>query len=182
MTDQMFAPCLFQENAEVVQIGTSSFNRKWLTQAYGKDKVSPFFENPVICSGSTIGNQDAIETYLRAMVAEYDTTLCKSKGCDQGFHNYLYYSGKLNADSGDVEGISKVIVHEQGKGIINNLGALRTKPLQEWGMYDAEKQLVLNWDGSTSPVAHQYDRDKEVNIMVKAKKRQFDQLWKSSNK
>lgn len=82
-------------------------------------------------------------------------------------------------DSGsNIEGISKIVVHEQGKGIINNLGALRTKPLSEWGLYDAEKKLVLNWDGSVSPVAHQYDRDKEANIMVKGKKRQFEQQWR----
>jgi len=117
------------------------------------------------------------------MVAEYDTTLCKSKGCDQGFHNYLYYSGKLGAtDGSSVEGISKVIVHDQGKGIINNVAALRDKPLKELGLYNAEKQLVLNWDGTTSAVAHQYDRDKEANIMVKGKKRQFEQKWRASKK
>jgi len=173
----------FGENADVVRIGTSRFNRSWLITAYGEKNVSPYFEKPVICSGSTIGNQDAIETYLRAMVAEYDTTLCKSKGCDQGFHNYLYYSGKLGAtDGSSVEGISKVIVHDQGKGIINNVAALRDKPLKELGLYNAEKQLVLNWDGTTSAVAHQYDRDKEANIMVKGKKRQFEQKWRASKK
>lgn len=173
-----------QENADAVKIGKSRFNRGWLITAYGEKAVSPYFEKPIICSGSTIGNQDAIETYLRAMVTEYDATLCKSKGCDQGFHNYLYYSGKLVAvdSESNVEGISKVIVHDQGKGIINNLAALRDKPLSEWGMYDAERKLVLNWDGSTSAVAHQYDRDKEVNIMVKGKKRQFDKQWKASQK
>ncbi|KAL9182721.1 hypothetical protein ACHAXT_004000 [Thalassiosira profunda] len=176
---------LFGENAEAVTIGTSNYNRRWLNEAYGKKAVEPFYDKPVICSGSTIGNEDAIETYLRAMVAEYDATLCKSKGCDQGFHNYLYYSGKLGLeDSGSaaVEGIAKVVVHEQGKGIINNLGALRTKPLKERGMYDAEKEIVINWDGSTSAVAHQYDRDKEVNVMVKGKKRQFEQKWKANKK
>jgi hypothetical protein len=170
---------LFGENADVVSIGTSDYNRKWLITAYGRKVVSPYFKEPVICSGSTIGNQDAIETYLRAMVAEYDATLCKQKGCDQGFHNYLYYSGKLGTVNNESknEGISKIIVHEQGKSIINNLGALRTKPLKEWGLYDTEKQLILNWDGTTSAVAHQYDRDKEANMMVKGKKRAFNQKW-----
>ena len=49
-------------------------------------------------------------------------------------------------------------------------------------MYDAEKQLVLNWDGSTSAAAHQYDRNKEVSIVVKTKKRQFEQQWKALRK
>jgi len=172
---------LFGENADAVRIGTSNYNRRWLNTAYGEKNVKPFYDKPVICSGSTIGNQDAIETYLRAMVAEYDTTLCKQKGCDQGFHNYLYYSGKLEK-SLNTEGISKIIVHEQGKGIINNLGAMRTKPLTEWGLYDSKRELVLNWDGTTSRVAHQYDRDKEANIMVKNKKKQFERQWKAANK
>mmetsp|Transcript_1744 Transcript_1744/g.3821 ORF Transcript_1744/g.3821 Transcript_1744/m.3821 type:complete len:706 (+) Transcript_1744:99-2216(+) len=175
---------LFGENADAVRIGTSNYNRNWLIQAYGRSNVSQYFEEPVICSGSTMGHQVAIETYLRAMVAEFDATSCKSKGCDQGFHNYLYYSGKLGKEgSGNhVEGISKVIVQEQGKGIINNLAALREKTLQEWGLYDPSKELVLNWDGSTSAVAHQYDRDKEVNLMVKGKKKIFEENWNSSKK
>lgn len=168
-----------QENADAVRIGTSDYNRKWLTTAYGRKAIEPFLEEPVICSGSTIGNQDAIETYLRAMVAEYDATLCKQKGCDQGFHNYLYYSKKLDPAGGGAEGISSLTVHEQGRGIINNLGALRTKPLREWGMYDPERALVLNWDGSTSRVAHQMDRDKEVNAMIKLRKKEFEQKLKT---
>ncbi len=165
-----------------MRIGTSSFNRGWLITAYGEKAVLPYYQKPVICSGSTIGNQDAIETYLRAMVAQFDTTLCKTKGCDQGFHNYLYYSGKLGkaGSKGSIEGISEVIVHDQGKGIINNLAALRMKPLSEWGLYDAKRELVLNWDGSTSAVAHQYDRDPEVTVMVKKRKQQFESTWKAS--
>jgi len=34
------------------------------------------------------------------------------------------------------------------------------------------KQLVLNWDATTSAVAHQYDKDKEATIVIKRKKRQ----------
>ena len=71
-------------------------------------------------------------------------------------------------------------VHAQGHGIINNLAALRDKPLSELGLYDAEREVVLNWDGSISAVAHQYDRDKEVNAMVKRKKRLFEQNWKEA--
>ena len=60
---------IFQENRDEVRIGTSNYNRKWLITAYGQDNVKPYFEEPVICSGSTIGHQIAIESYLRAMVS-----------------------------------------------------------------------------------------------------------------
>ena len=110
-------------------------------------------------------------------------TKCKSKGCDQGFHNYLYYSGQLGDETeSSTKGISKVIVHAQGEGIINNLAALRDKPLSKWGLYNAETELVLNWDGSTSAVAHQQDQNEETNKMVKAKKQYFKQHWKEGHR
>ena len=65
---------------------------------------------------------------------------------------YLYYSQKLNQAST----IRRIVVWEQGRGMINNLGALRTKTLEEWGNYDPETHLVYQWDGETlSPVVHQ---------------------------
>jgi hypothetical protein len=115
-----------------------------------------------------MGEKVAIESYLRGMVAQFEKTKCKSKGCDQGFHNYLYYSGGLQ----NVQGIREVKVFEQGKGIINNLGVLRSKPLKERGLLDDEMR-VLNWDKSISAVAHQWDRDDELNKHVKGKRLQF---------
>jgi hypothetical protein len=42
--------------------------------------------------------------------------------------------------------------------------------------------LVLNWDGTTSAVAHQYDRDTEVAAMVRGRKRQLESAWRASKK
>ena len=156
-------------------ISKSSFNSRWLKTAYGMDKVQPFFDKPIICSGSTMGQQVALEPYLRAMIAQFDETKCKLKGCDQGFHNYLYYSKALS----NVKGIREVIEFEQGTGIINNLGVLRVKPLREWGLLD-ENNTVLNWDKSVSAVAHQYDRDQELNNHYKAIRKDYtDKFWAS---
>ena len=162
-----------QENAEASTIGTSKWNKNWLITAYGQSSVSSFFSNPIICSGSTMGETVALESYLRAMVHQFDTTKCVNKGCDQGFHNYLHYSRDLE----HTEGIEKVVVFEQGKGIINNLGVLRNKPLRERGLLNDE-MTVLNWDGSISYVAHQFDRDDELNKFVKDKRQGFLMRWK----
>lgn len=54
------------------------------------------------------------------------------------------------------------MVWEQGKGIINNLGALRTKAFEDWGFYNPATSEVYNWDGNLSPVVHQFDRDKHL--------------------
>jgi hypothetical protein len=85
-------------------------------------------------------------------------------GADQGFHNYLYYSNKL----ANAKTIRSIIVQDQGSAIINNLGALRTKELGEWGNGKLVEKTetngkvsnirVLNWDGEISPVVHQFDR------------------------
>merc|ERR1712238_360973 len=58
---------------------------------------------------------------------------------------------------------------EQGKGILNNLGALRTKSFFDWGFYDKEHHAVYNWDGTLSPVAHQWDRDKNLHSYYNGK-------------
>jgi hypothetical protein len=149
----------FGENSRATRLGKSTKNMNWLRRSYGEETLNAMRLKPTICSGSTMGEQVAIETYLRAMVNEWDETDIKMTGADQGFHNYLYYTGKLtNSDT-----ISKLVVWEQGKGIINNLGALRTKTFAEWGFYNEKTHEVYNWDGTLSPVAHQWDRDKHLH-------------------
>lgn len=117
----------------------------------------------ILCSGSTIGEQVAIESYLRAMIQQFDITKCIMKGCDQGMHNYLYYNGTLLNTSG----IREVIAVEHGKGNVLNLSVLRSKSLTEWGLYDPEKQIVFNWDKTVAPIVHQFDRDAELSQFVR---------------
>ena len=127
----------------------------------------------VICSGSTIGEQVAIKPYLQCMVAQYDATKCKRKGCDQGFHNYIFHQSQLD----NTEGIEKIVSVKQGHGAVNNLSILRTKPLSEQGLYDSNKQLVLNWDGAVSPVVHQYDRDEELKLVMRKRLNDLLNEW-----
>lgn len=126
-----------------------------------------------------MGEQSAIEAYLRAEVAESDESKTVIFGADQGFHNYLYYSNKMaNADA-----ISQILVQDQGLGIVNNMGALRDKPLDEWGngkMVERteDKITIHNWDGTVSPVVHQYDRHKELSKWWLRKRLQvFQRRW-----
>jgi hypothetical protein len=164
---------LYEEHAST-PIGKSSFNSQWLRQAYGPQVATAMKEHTVICSGSTIGEQAALEPYLRAMIAQYDATLCKRKGCDQGFHNYMAYNnvlddiGSNNNHEGEAVAIDVVLV-EQGHGAINNLGILRAQKLSELGLYDPTQKLVLNWDKSVSPVVHQFDRDDELKVVMRTR-------------
>lgn len=63
--------------------------------------------------------------------------------------------------------------------MINNLGALRDKPLAEWGNYDPVKHQVYQWDGeSLSPVVHQFDRDNHLHkYMVRQKHGEWEKEW-----
>jgi hypothetical protein len=127
-----------------------------------------------------MGEQIAIETYLRAMVNEHDECHVRMAGSDQGFHNYLYYSGKLE----QAESIRRIVVWEQGRGIINNLGALRTKTLEEWGIYNVHINAITQWDGVTkSPVVHQWDRDNQLHkYMLKNRHKEWVKQWEATKK
>jgi hypothetical protein len=163
----------FGENADATRLGLSTKNKKWLENGYGVAVITALFDKPTICSGSTMGEAVAVKTYLRAMVNEHDEGNTRMTGSDQGFHNYLYYSHKL----AQAETIRKIVVWEQGRGIINNLGALRTKPLNEWGILNPTTRQVYNWDGTLSPVVHQYDRDKDLHRFMMQKHVLWIQEW-----
>jgi hypothetical protein len=165
---------LFGENPDATRLGKSTKNLKWLRNAYGPATIEALKDKPTICSGSTMGEQIAVETYLRAMVNEHDECDIRMTGSDQGFHNYLHYSGKLH----NAEPIRRIVVWEQGRGAINNLGALRTKTLSQWGMYNEETHEVFQWDGTLSPVVHQWDRDKALHSYMWGKRhRQWSADW-----
>jgi hypothetical protein len=169
----------FGENADATSLGKSKYNRRWLTLAYGTRVADAFSMKPTLCSGSTMGEQSAIDAYLRAEVAESDESKTVIFGADQGFHNYLYYSNKLS----NAEAISNILVQDQGLGIVNNMGALRDKKLSEWGngkiVETTELAVTIyNWDGTVSPVVHQYDRHKELsNWWHKKRMREFQKQW-----
>lgn len=165
---------LFGENSNATRLGKSTKNLKWLRNGYGDATLAALADKPTLCSGSTMGEQVATETYLRALVNEHDESDVRMTGSDQGFHNYLYYSRKLS----NARTIRKIIVWEQGRGIINNLGALRTQTLEEWRMYCPDTHQVFNWDGTLSPVVHQWDRDKHLHTwMTRVQFKEWLQLW-----
>lgn len=76
-----------------------------------------------------------------------------------------------------IPGIEKVIAVPQGKGVINNLGIMRSSLLSELGLYNKDTQLVLNVDGTISPVVHQYDRDAELSDLMRSRLRKMTQEW-----
>jgi len=168
----------FGENAEATRLGKSRKNMNWIKNGYGVPVLDALRDKPTICSGSTMGEAVAMEQYLRALVNEKDESEIRMTGADQGFHNYLYYSNKLV----NVAAISSITVWAQGKGIINNLGALRTKTLAEWGNFNETTGVVTNWDDTPSPVVHQWDRDKALhNYIFRKRFKDLNEKWSAKN-
>ncbi|KAL7548293.1 hypothetical protein ACHAWF_011592 [Thalassiosira exigua] len=175
---------LFEENFGAINIGKSEFNSRWIKSAYGQQVLEKMSSKPVICSGSSLGTQRAVELYSVAMVAQFDKTKCKQVGCDQGFHNYLFYEGRL--DPFLAENDCAVEVHKQGEGIVNNLAAMRNSPLRSQAVLrtgdTADDIIVVNKDQSPSPVVHQFDRDAELKRAIKKMTARLLAGWKSNTK
>ena len=177
---------LFEENREAVNIGKSSYNSKWVKTAYGKDIFQAMSEKPVICSGSTMGSQKSIELYTRAMVTQFDNTKCKQVGCDQGFHNFLFYDSTASLNGALVQNGCQINVHKQGQGAVNNLAAMRESSLRSQGVLIDRNEfddgfVVVNTDGNTiSPVIHQFDRDGELKGIIKKRTQKMTKIWQSS--
>ena len=175
--EQWFPPvsqlAVFQESFPNKAIYRCPFNRGWVESCYGTEALNQIGLNTVSCSGVSIGTRNAILAYTYLMNRQVDPKVrwggdppknankkCLSLGIDQGFHNWLVYSGILSR-------IMDIAVFKQGEGPINTLGALYPGEkallkfnLSEWRILRGEgnDKKFYNWNGDISPVVHQFDR------------------------
>jgi hypothetical protein len=130
------------------------------------------------------------ESYLRAMIQAYDHNRCTIQGCDQGQHNILVHMGHLLPNSTMLQPsttkeharIKQVEIQLQGKGVVNTVAVLCKKgrselPTQNDGV---NSTLILNLDGHTSPVVHQYDRCPKIKEYVAQKADEMLKLWQQT--
>ena len=71
----------------------------------------------MLCSGSYMGAQPAIVNFETRLLNEVDAHDCHHKGVpsDQGYLNYLFYTGNLPAET---------FVETRGDGVVNTVGSL----------------------------------------------------------
>jgi hypothetical protein len=164
---------LFEENADVKSIGNCVYNSLWVGRCFGKPALEKIQQNPVLCSGSTLGSFTAISYYVRTMLSSMDEVKCWLKGIesDQGYQNYLYYNGFFNVSGGTT------IAFRQGTGIVNTIGALnghrvpkeKKGPLDTYWKARDKAGYIINYDGTRSACVHQWDRwYKELSAWVDA--------------
>eukprot|EP01038_Epipyxis_sp_PR26KG_P006405 gene6405-8816_t len=154
-------------------IGNNIFNYGWIESCYGPTAADSVKDQIVSCSGTSMGTRNAILGYSYLMTNQLNPKVriqsvgkeekgqnkCESIGIDQGFHNWLLYSGALS-------NYMDVKFYYQGVGAVNVLGGyygdakLLNFKLSDWKIVKgvAPNVYVVNWDNSTSPMIHQLDR------------------------
>lgn len=125
-------------------IGTEPTNAAWIRSLYGADGLQRVANRRVSCSGFTWGDRRAIDEYLALMVAEIVVTAFSGPrvGCDQGYHNWLVWTGQLG-------GI------EEHPSLASQVATLSHIALERLDVVDG---LLRNRDGSIPGAVHMYDR------------------------
>lgn len=162
----------FQEPYPHRVIYRCPFNGGWIRECYGEEGLALVGGNTVSCSGISIGTRDAIIAYSYLIVQQLRPEVrwgkgssktnagCTSVGMDQGFHNWLIFSGSL-------ERFMDIKVYQQGEGPVNTVGSFfpgeRTIlkfPLEQWKVLrgSGNQKVFYNWNNEISPVVHQMDR------------------------
>lgn len=83
-------------------IGDCGINSGWIADLFGNPVLEELKQQPVLCSGTTIGKVTAIKDYLTLMTRhvtrvedEFHCRFGNLGGIDQGIHNYIYYRNQL---------------------------------------------------------------------------------------
>lgn len=107
-------------------------------------KQIKIFDEPMLCSGTTIGTRDAMLQYLADMVTEMrlwmqNKRCCcnKMSGDDQSIHNYLYYAGKLPYAS----------PQDSRVGLVNTVGS------QGAMLFNKKRKIYMEEVGLSQPEA-----------------------------
>jgi hypothetical protein len=155
----------------------------WLVDWPVGDCKGVHFKKPMLCSGTTLGTLDAMMKYLATMYKEMKSWI-KDPKCrfrtmadDQSIHDWLFYNGELE----DAVAIKhrEGIVHTVGFEGANLSRENEQRHKDEGDQYPEEQPFpgatnrtwiatyygitnedgkLTNFDGTVSPVVHQYDR------------------------
>ena len=169
------------EESTIKNIGDEPNNRLWLREGHPRKYLHSLGKKNVVCAGTIAGGQAAIETLCRAMINQWDTTQCTIVGCDQGHFNYLVH-GNFLVGSPNIE---EVKIVPFGESFVVSLGIqiayghnLRKARLVQGGSNN-----ILNKLGKTAAIAHQFDKNPELQGIYDGKKTApFLEAWEAIKK
>lgn len=173
---------VYYEDAKVA-IKDQVHNARWIKYGRKKEAVETLLDHNILCSGTTLGGAVAMESYLRAMIQMFDETQCLLGGCDQGHHNYLLHSGRLQGNNTNTnDRVETIQYFDQGSGAVNTLGLFCNgkETLRSSGLLDNSTNEVLNWDGTVSAVVHQFDRCPELVEWIERRGQNLLAQWQST--
>jgi hypothetical protein len=126
-----------------MRIGGCEHMVRWLARHPLGTDGSELYDQPISCSGITVGDHDAVVCYLDALTGLLlpFTPGPRMAGYDQGVHNRLLHSGALDP-----------VTRHDNSGPILTLGYKQEVPFQD------ENGDVLNETGEPAHIVHQYDR------------------------
>ena len=136
--------CAFQES--LPRIGDDYFNSQWIKDAFGRKVYERLCDCPVYCAGVTIGSASGVGDYLHTMT-RYLLSRVGLAGYDQGVHNYLIHTGRME----------DVVCYRNWMGPVLTLGAVATSDIRM-----SADGILRNLDGEIANVIHQYDRQPTI--------------------
>ncbi|MCK7608057.1 hypothetical protein M0D70_01245 [Acinetobacter portensis] len=138
-------------------LGNDSFHIKWISDVYGKTKLSEISHKQISCAGVTFGDYKSIKFYLETMLNEFMElpyyTMVRSN-YDQGIHNKLLYEGVF----------SNINLCQPLDSEIATLGVMNMNEV-----ILNEENYVLNSNKTIPMFIHQYDRHKDLEYIFQNK-------------
>jgi len=148
------------EESDLRQIGYEPNNRLWLREGHERKYLLKLGRRSVVCAGTIVGGQAAIETFCRAMVQQWDSSQCTIYGCDQGHVNFLVH-GNFLVNSPNIE---EVILEKFGRSFVMSLSLhiIYGNDLRKSKIFEAGSNRIMNKAGTVAAIVHQFDKDSKL--------------------
>jgi len=139
-------------------VGACPNNSRWIREFFGEEALREIGANPIICSGTTLGDYRSIIDYLERFILTFRRALSIMRvGADQGIHNYLART----------ELASVITLCPNRESEVLTMGLM---PRDEECARNARGQLV-DPQGTPYAVLHQFDRHEALNQEILARYR-----------
>jgi len=130
-------------------LGGCPNNSRWLMELYGPDVLGDLAANPIICSGTILGDRERLVAYLNAFLFSLPRARSVMRmGMDQGIHNYLVYRGL----------VGPVVFCQNRESEVLTMGLMNPADLPQ----RSGNGLFVDVNGDPYPVLHQFDRHEGI--------------------
>ena len=145
---------------ESILIGPDSFGNSCMDYNYGPEIVNELWDERVICSGTTMGDQTSILRYLYTLISQRNLAkmmevvpmigsyMFENPPVDQAMHQYIYYKKLVDAT-----------MHENGD-IVSTIAQTPEEKIF------VDENTFIHLDEYVSPIVHQWDRHRNLTDLI----------------